>query len=128
MVSKRCVAKKSTTNPKVNITNGERNIALLSHLSGVLLYFFPGFNILIPLVIFLIKGKEDGFVAHHARQALFFQFIMTISMGVFLFLSILLIGIPFLIVLVILHIVYSVLATLAASKGEYYTYPLLDGI
>lgn len=121
-------AKKSSGKSVGEISNDEKNIALLSHLSGVLLYFFPGFNILIPLVIFLVKGKEDGFIAHHSRQALFFQFIMTIAMGVFLFLSILLIGIPFFIVLVILHIVYSVLATLAASRGEYYTYPLLDGI
>lgn len=128
VVPKKSGAKKSPAKRKSKITNDEKNIALLSHLSGVLLYFFPGFNILIPLVIFLIRGKEDGFVAHHSRQALFFQFIMTIAMGVFLFLSILLIGIPFLIVLVILHIVYSVLGTFAASRGEYYTYPLLDGI
>ena len=127
-VPKKSGANKSPAKQKGKITSDEKNIALLSHLSGVLLYIAPGFNILIPLVIFLIRGKEEGFVAHHSRQALFFQVITTIAMGVFLFLSVLIIGIPFLIVLVILHIVYSVLGTLAASRGEYYTYPLLDGI
>lgn len=119
MVSKRCVAKKSTTNPKVNITNGERNIAFLSHLAGLLLYILPGFNILIPLLTLLREKKEDSFILHHSRQAFYFQLIMTTVILISLL-------IPFFYVFTIIHIIFTIIGSFAAYYGKLYTYPLLS--
>jgi uncharacterized Tic20 family protein len=120
-------AKKKIPPKAGKISQDQKNLSLLCHLSGLLLYIAPGLNIIVPLVIFLLKRDVEEFVTHHSRQALFFQFIMTIAMAVFFVLSFLIIGIPFLVVLFILHIVFTLVATFAASRGEWYFYPLMEG-
>jgi len=114
--------------PKDEDTVVDRNLALIAHLSGVLLYPAPGLNIIIPGLILLLKGKESEFVGHHARQALLFQSIMTGAMILFVILSFVLIGLPVLLLVMVCHVVFVIIATLAASRGEWYTYPLMDRV
>ena len=107
---------------------GDRNLALIAHLSGVLLYPAPGLNIIIPGLILILKGNEDEFVGHHARQSLIFQSIMTGAMILFVILSFVLIGLPVLLLAMVCHVVFVIIATFAASRGEWYTYPLMDRV
>lgn len=87
-----------------------------------------------PLVIWLIR-REDPVVEPHARAALNFQlslliyFLVGIIAAFVLALTVvgillsLLIGI-FLVALLVLEIVFAILGTLAASRGELYVYPM----
>ena len=53
-----------------------RSMAMLSHLLGI----FTGF--LGPLVIYLMNGRKDPFVRHHASEALNFQITYAIAIVV----------------------------------------------
>ncbi|MBN1881528.1 MAG: DUF4870 domain-containing protein [Deltaproteobacteria bacterium] len=114
--------------PEGQDTVGDRNLALIAHLAGVLLYPAPGLNIIIPGLILILKGNEDAFVGHHARQSLIFQSIMTGAMILFTILSFVLIGLPVLLLTMVCHVVFVIIATFAASRGEWYTYPLMDRV
>jgi len=107
---------------------GDRNLALIAHLAGLLLYPAPGLNIIIPGLILILKGKEDEFVGHHARQSLIFQSIMTGAMILFIILSFVIVGLPMLILAMVCQVVFVIVATFAASRGEWYTYPLMDKV
>lgn len=114
--------------PKNQDDVGDRNLALIAHLAGVLLYPAPGLNIIVPGLILMLKGKDDEFVGHHARQSLIFQSIMTGVMILFFLLSFIVIGIPVLLLAMACHVVFVIIATFAASRGEWYTYPLMDRV
>jgi len=117
------------------ITNDQKNLAFICHLSGFFWFVIPGLNIVIPLIVMLVKGNEDPFVSHHSRQALIFQVIISVLMivllAVGLVLLIVLIGILVLGVLVIVaavDIVFILVATFAAARGEWYSYPLMGRV
>jgi uncharacterized Tic20 family protein len=87
-----------------------------------------------PLVVWLLR-RDDPVVEPHARAALNFQLsllIYTVAGIVLGFLfAITIVGLVltaviviFLVVLVILELLFALLASLAASKGEWYDYPL----
>ena len=76
------------------ITQGERNIAMLSHV----LAFFTSF--IGPLVIFLVKKDESKFISNHAKESLNFQItLLIISYIIGVVLSLILIGIVVLLAL-----------------------------
>lgn len=110
--------------PKPGLKPDERNLALLSHL-GTLAGYMVGFgHIAVPLVIWLMKKDESEFVRENALESLNFQISMTIWLVISAILTVVLIGIPMLIVLGIIDLVCIVLATIKASNGESYRYPL----
>jgi uncharacterized Tic20 family protein len=87
-----------------------------------------------PLIIWLMK-RDDAAVEPHARAALNFQLSLLIyfivgSILAFLFAVTvigLVVAVPLviaLLALVILELVFALLASLAASRGELYLYPL----
>ncbi len=117
------------------ITNDQKNLAFICHLSGLFWFMIPGLNIIIPLLVMLIKGSEDPFVSHHSRQALIFQVIMSVTMMVLLVfgvvLLIILVGILVLGVLVMVaavDVIFILVATFAAARGELYSYPLMGRV
>ncbi|GAA3755301.1 hypothetical protein HDA32_004201 [Spinactinospora alkalitolerans] len=95
----------------------DNTFALLSHLGGLLLGFVA------PLVVFLIKKDESPYVRHHAVEALNFQITMCIGYVVSGVLSIVLIGLLLLPIVFIVSLVFSIMATMAANRGEWYSYP-----
>ncbi|MDY7095137.1 MAG: DUF4870 domain-containing protein [Acidobacteriota bacterium] len=107
-----------------NLSQDERNMALFCHLSTFLGFVIPLGNIIAPLVLWLIKKDSSAFVDHHGREALNFQINVTFWMIVFIILSMLLIGLPFLILLAIADVVLTIVATVKAANGEHYEYPL----
>jgi len=100
--------------PVGEVDKNEMLWALIAHLS----YFVLG--IIGPLIVLLahenIIGKKSRFVAHHAKQALFWQ-VGALLLGIFTC------GIASLVMMI-----WAVLAALAANKGEWYAYPMLTNV
>lgn len=101
--------------PVVPPTSDEKTLALLAH---VLTFIFP---LLAPLVIYLIKKDESQFVAYHARESLNFQITLII---VCFALIITIVGIFLLWIVGIIWTILVIVATVRASEGKLYKYPL----
>lgn len=112
----------------------QRNWAAGAHISALVLAFFGGLAVLGPLVVYLIKKDEDAFVAEHSREALNFQLtwliggiaagivgavlaLVTIGLG-------LIVLVPVFLGLFVAWLVFTIKGAMAASRGEYYRYPL----
>ena len=91
--------------------------ALLGHLS----FFVLG--IIAPLIIMLTKGKESGFIRDQAVEALNFHITVAIASVISGILIIVIVGIILLPIVLIAAAVLSVIAAIAASRGEAYRYP-----
>ena len=113
---------------KDDLSSDERTFAVVSHLSGLLMYVLPFVYILIPLTIWLIKSDENAYIRHHARQSTFFQIFVVIAYAISGILCIVLIGFLMLVAVAIFHIVCSIVAALAASRGELYSYPVMGWV
>ncbi len=112
----------------------QRNWAVGAHLGALAASAVTGLAILGPLLVYLIKKDEDVFVREHSREALNFQ--LTWLIGGFLatvlgvIVSVLTVGFALIVLapaaigFVIAWIVFVVKASMAASRGEYYRYPL----
>ena len=106
-------------------TNSERNWAVLCHLGGFGLYLIPTVgHVLVPLAIWLLRRNESAFVDENGREALNFQISVTIYGVIAAVLSIVLIGFALLAALMVFHFVLMVIASVRASQGESYRYPL----
>ena len=109
------------------ISGEQKLLAIAAHLT----YFLGGLGFVVaPLVIFLLK-RDDPFVAEHAKQALVAHLAMLVAGMVTGILSMVLIGlllIPVLALLGLALLVTSILAAIKALNGEYYKYPLIQGI
>lgn len=97
---------------------------MMCHLSAFAGFFVPLGNIWGPLVFWLVKKDELREVDLHGKESLNFQISMSIYIVVAVLLSLLLIGIPVLIGLVIYWIVAVIIASVRANDGELYRYPL----
>lgn len=104
-------------------TSEERTWALIAHVGSLVAAWFA-LGFLCPLVVLLVKGKESAFVRRHAVESLNFQITLLIYLFVSGLLVFVLIGIPLLILLGIFALAVIILATIAASNGEVYRYPL----
>lgn len=93
-------------------------LAIACHLGGLVL------SVLAPLIVYLVKRDESAFVRHHATEALNFQITVLIAGVVAGVLFVVLIGVPLLLLVVVLDLVFCILAALAANRGEWYRYPV----
>jgi uncharacterized protein len=107
------------------LTPDERNWGMLCHLSIFSGLLIPLANIIAPLIIWLIKRDEMPFVNHNGKEALNFQITYLIAFIVSSALTTVLIGFLMLAVLVPAWVILTIIATVKASKGEYYRYPLI---
>ena len=97
----------------------DKILSMLSHLSALL-----GVGFLLPLVVYLAMRKESDYVATNAREALNFHITVLIYALCCMPLVFVLIGIPLLIVLGLGSLVLAIIATIKASDGRCYRYPL----
>jgi uncharacterized Tic20 family protein len=95
----------------------------LVHVSA-LVFAFVALAVLGPLLILLIQGPKSGYVRQHAVEALNFNITVLLAAIVSGILTIVLIGIPMLVAVGIFWLVCTILAILAANRGEVYRYPL----
>ena len=93
-----------------------------SALLGVFLHF-PG-HLLGPLIVWLVKRGDSPEIDAHGKEALNFQISMllyTLISGMF---CLVLIGFVFLAILWVLNAVFVIIASIHASEGKFYRYPM----
>jgi len=101
--------------PLVPPTSDEKTMALLSHVLTVVASF------LAPLIIYIVKKDESAFVAAHAKESLNFQ--ITIAL-IIIVLCITIIVILLVWIVGIFSLVLVIIATIRASEGKLYKYPV----
>ena len=107
-------------------SNEERNWAVFCHLGGFAFYLL-GFalgHILVPLALWLMKREGSAFIDENGREALNFQISVTLYAIVTGALCFVLVGFVLIPVLMGFHIVLMIVASVRASQGESYRYPL----
>lgn len=102
------------------VSQDDKTLALLTHLSGIILSF------IVPLVIWLVyKDKADkGYLVAQAKEALNFQITIAIAYVACSILTVILIGALLMPLVWIFNIVLCIIAALKAKDGEQYRYPL----
>jgi uncharacterized protein len=101
----------------------ERTWALVAHV-GTFVAAWVAMGFLCPLVVLLVKGNESAFVRRNAVESLNFQISLLIYFAVGIVLAFVLIGFLLLPVIGVFALVTVILATVKASNGEDYRYPL----
>ncbi|MDQ3433010.1 MAG: DUF4870 domain-containing protein [Actinomycetota bacterium] len=101
----------------------ERNWALGAHL-GSFVAAWIALGLLCPLAVLLVKGNQSGYVRGHAVESLNFQITTLIAAFVSAVLVFIGIGILMLIAVGVLYVVLVILASVAASNGQSYRYPV----
>ena len=101
-----------------------RNWAMICHLSTFSGWFIPMGNILGPLIIWLMKREVSPFIDAHGKEALNWQISATIYLLISFALIFVLIGFVLLPALLVFDIIIVIIATVRASSGQAYRYPL----
>ena len=96
----------------------ERLWATLIHVGGIFFGFIPA------LVGYLVLKDRGAFIRSHTLTALNFQLTMLIGYIVGYITTFLLIGFFVLAAVGIVILIFSIIAAIAANKGEQYSYPL----
>jgi uncharacterized Tic20 family protein len=102
----------------------ERKWAALAHvaaLAGIVVPFAG--NVLGPLVVWFLKKDSMPFVADQGREALNFQLTIFLASAIGFFLIFLGIGVPLILLLFAVDLVFIWIATFKASEGVAYRYP-----
>lgn len=112
--------------PRPLSPSDERTWAMFTHLSALVgIVAGAGFiGWLGPLIIFLVFKDRSAFVAEHGKTTLNFQITMFIAAVVAFVLWFVLIGFLITAAIYVVVIVFSIIATIAASRGQWYEYPL----
>ena len=106
------------------LSEAERNWAMLCHLSSFAGYFFPFGGIIGPLICWLSKKDESYWINNNGKASLNFQLSIILYMILAAPLCLILIGIPIILFLGILEIVCVIIASVKAARGERYQYPV----
>lgn len=105
------------------VSGEEKNWAMVAHLLPLVAWGVPFGNIIAPAVIWFLKREEMPFVNEQAREALNFQITMVLAGTVCVVLALFLIGIPLLLALIPVGIVFPLLAAKNCQEGQPYRYP-----
>ncbi len=98
------------------VSKDDCTMAMLCHLGGIM-----GF--IIPLIVWLIKKDESKFVDHQGKEAVNFHLTMMIGhlvAGVTICLTFGILNIA----VWALSLTFSIIAAMAANRGERYRYPM----
>jgi len=106
------------------MSSQERTWGMLCHLLALAGFVVPFGNIIGPLVMWLIKKDESAFVDEQGKEAVNFQITVALAAIVALLLTFIYIGFVLLPLIGIAELVFVIMATVAANKGEHYRYPV----
>lgn len=107
------VVKKKSTSVKKSKDN---TLPVLTHLLGLVTGFLG------PLIMLL--ALDDEKVKNHSRLALNWHFSLMIYVFCSFILMLVLIGVLTFLILIVLNFVFCIIATIKASDGNYWKYPL----
>ena len=98
---------------------------VLCHATALAGFFVPwAGHILGPLIVWLAKRNDSPEIDQHGKESLNFQISMLIYNIIAGILCLLLIGFVILAILHILNLVLVIIASIQASEGKFYRYPL----
>lgn len=107
-------------------TAGSNNgYLVLMHLSQFANYIIPFAGFVAPIVLWLSKKDEDELIDRQGREITNWLIFELIALAVCGLLTFVIIGIPLLIVLGIVGIVFPIIGGVKGSNGEFYRYPML---
>jgi len=118
---------------ELSTTSEDRTWAMAAHLGALVTAWFA-LGLLAPLAVLLVQGNKSEFVRRHATESLNFQIslliysligtvltfviaVLTLSLGLFVL-------VPVIIVIVMLALIVVIVASVAASRGDDFRYPL----
>jgi uncharacterized Tic20 family protein len=112
--------------PPAPVTSSDiRTWCVLCHAAALLGLFFHFLGHLLgPLIVWLVKRGDSPEVDAHGKESLNFQISMLIYDAIAAILCVVLIGIPILIALWVLNTVLVIIASIQASEGKFYQYPI----
>lgn len=99
------------------LSSEQKILGTISHLG-----IFFGVPILAPLLIFLLS--DDDYIKLISKEALVFQGVMLISILISSILSVILIGIVFLVILGPLSVIAPIVATVKLWNDKDFSYPI----
>ena len=111
--------------PATTTSSDVRTWCVLCHASALLGLFFHFLGHLLgPLIVWLLKRGDSPEIDAHGKESLNFQLSMLIYDAIALVLCLVLIGIPILVLLWVLNTIFVIIASIQASEGKLYRYPL----
>ena len=107
-----------------DISSNENMWAMFIHLSQLCGYLVPLAGLIVPIVLWQVKKNESRIIDQHGRIVANWIITACIFGLVFLVLSFVIIGIPLLLILGVLSIVFPIVGGIKANNGELWPYPL----
>jgi uncharacterized Tic20 family protein len=101
-----------------------RTWAVITHLSAIPGSFVVIGSVLAPLIIWHIQKQRSEFLDFHGKEAVNFNITIALAAAVCFVLFLLLIGIFLLWIVGAIWLVFTIIAAIKASNGEYYRYPI----
>jgi uncharacterized Tic20 family protein len=113
------------TSTSTSTSSNVRTWTVLCHASALAGFFIPAAgHILGPLIIWLAKRGDSAEIDAHGKESLNFQISMLIYTLISGVLCLIIIGFFLLALLHILNVVLVIVASIQASDGKLYRYPL----
>lgn len=106
------------------LSESERNWAMLCHLSAFAGFIFPFGGIIGPIIFWLSRKDDSRWVDVNGKASLNFQLSILLYIILAIPLCLIIIGIPIIVFLGLLKIICIVIASIKAARGEYFKYPL----
>jgi uncharacterized Tic20 family protein len=106
------------------LSETERNWAMFCHISAFASFLMPFGGVIGPLVIWVSKRDESTWVNENGKASLNFQLSILLYIILTIPLCFIIIGFPIIAVLILLRIIFIVIASIKASKGVEFRYPL----
>jgi uncharacterized protein len=114
--------------PTTTSTSSSSNIrtwCVLAHATALAGFFVPwAGHIVGPLIVWLAKRGDSPEIDAHSKESLNFQISMLIYNAIAAILCLVLIGFVILGLLHILNVIFVIIASIQASEGKLYRYPL----
>ena len=109
--------------PIAGPTQDERTWGMLAHLTAFAFFILPLGNVIGPLIVWLVKREQSGFVADQGREALNFNISVTLGAILCGLLVFVFIGILLGVALFIYWLAMTIIAGIKANEGVRYRYP-----
>ena len=111
--------------PSTSSSSGVRTWNVVCHASALIGFFVPwAGHILGPLIVWLAKRGNSPEIDANGKESLNFQISMLIYNLIAGILCLILIGFVILFILHILNLVLVIVASIQASEGKFYRYPI----
>jgi uncharacterized Tic20 family protein len=114
-------AQTTNSNPLLGLT--ENSYIALMHVSQLAGYISFGLGFAVPVILWMINKDNNAKVDSVGKHIINFMISMLIYYAVAGVLCCLLIGIPILVALGVMHLVFIIIAAIKANSGETWKYP-----